>query len=90
MRSPHCILAANACCLHDAATFALQNRSSIADVEYGMRVCIGGLPDWPLYDGKGDPNNAPAGLALKSSFGRVHEPGTAASQIWRDTFIFAG
>jgi hypothetical protein len=69
----------------------LHNRTSTDDVEFGMRVCIGGQPDWAVYPGKGDPNvGIPAGLALTASFGRVFDPAAAPSKIWKDVFVFAG
>uniref|UniRef100_A0A383V712 Peptidase C-terminal archaeal/bacterial domain-containing protein n=1 Tax=Tetradesmus obliquus TaxID=3088 RepID=A0A383V712_TETOB len=65
-------------------------RSSNKDTEYGMRVCIGGLPDWPKYEGKGNPDNTPAGLAFVGSFGLVVAPTADPSQIYKDLFVFAG
>ncbi|WIA36101.1 hypothetical protein OEZ86_007451 [Tetradesmus obliquus] len=65
-------------------------RSSNEDTEYGMRVCIGGLPDWPKYEGKGNPDNTPAGLAFVGSFGLVVAPTADPSQIYKDLFVFAG
>eukprot|EP00883_Tetradesmus_obliquus_P005648 jgi/Sobl393_1/16093/SZX60518.1 len=63
-------------------TAAQMERSSLSDVAYGARVCIGGMPTWLKYDGP-DP---PLGMSAVAAFGEVTTAGVASK---RDIFVFA-
>ncbi|WIA15917.1 hypothetical protein OEZ85_012666 [Tetradesmus obliquus] len=63
-------------------TAAQMERSSLSDVAYGARVCIGGMPTWLKYDGP-DP---PLGTSAVAAFGEISTAGVASK---RDIFVFA-
>ncbi|WIA36098.1 hypothetical protein OEZ86_007449 [Tetradesmus obliquus] len=63
-------------------TAAQMERSSLSDVAYGARVCIGGMPTWLKYDGP-DP---PLGMSAVAAFGEISTAGVASK---RDIFVFA-